>query len=69
MGSNKAVTLVGLLTLVLGIGGSYVAVLSYYIAYKTYTMERWKDCQDRPVRSAYGGLLKFIAHEASGYSR
>lgn len=49
MGSNKAVTTIGLVTLALGIAGLYVAIISYSVAYRTYAIERWKDCQDRLV--------------------
>ena len=53
MGSNKMITLIGILTFLLGIGGLYVAFKAYKIASNTYTLERWRDSQDRPVMTPY----------------
>ena len=49
MGSNRMITFLGAMTFALGIGGLYVAAVSYRIALRTYGVERWKDCQDRQV--------------------
>ena len=49
MGSNKTVSLIGILTLLPGIGALYITVVSYRIAHNTYVLEKWRDCQDRPV--------------------
>lgn len=52
-GSNKMVTLLGVLTLLLSSGALYITLVSYRVAYNTYRLERWRDCQDRPVTSPY----------------
>ena len=63
MGSNKSLTILGILTLGLGVGGLYVAAVSYNVAMRTYVIERWKDCQDRPV--SLNDRLNVIHYSAS----
>lgn len=53
MGSNKIITLIGILTLLLGIGGLYASFKAYRIASNTYRLEKWRDCQDRPVMTTF----------------
>ena len=57
MGSNKIATLIGVLTLLLSVGALYMTVMSYRIANNTYKLEKWRDCQDRPVRTTYSSTV------------
>ena len=58
MGSNKTATLLGILALLLGVGTLYPTIKSYIIAKNTYTLEKWRDCQDRPVRTIYSSTVR-----------
>ena len=58
MDSNKIDTLMGTLGFLVSIVVLYMTARSYRIANNAYTMERWRDCQDRPVRTTYGSTSR-----------
>ena len=58
MDSNKMITLIGILALSLSAGALYTTVVSYRIADNTYRLERWRDCQDRLVRTTYNSTVR-----------
>ena len=54
MGSNKIATV---LTFILSAGAFYMTIKSYITANNTYRLEKWRDCQDRPVRTTYSSTV------------
>lgn len=58
MGSSKTSTQLGILALLLAIGTLYLTIMSYIITNNTYTLEKWRDCQDRPVRTIYNSTVR-----------
>ena len=49
MASNKTIFAASVISIGLAVGGLYIGWASLKISDKSYKVERWKDCEDRPI--------------------